>query len=134
MDQEQSALPPLVYDYPLYGVHLKCPVCTTGPTISLSDPPHLQKMFHNQNQYGMHTASMGVGYIVNASLVDLYDTREAGLVLKDVGNVDKQDDGATRRIFHTVALDATATAESGVHGIHNSFHGLFVYTFFLGTL
>ena len=41
MGQEQSALPPLAYDYPLYGVHLKCPVHTTGPTISLSDPPHL---------------------------------------------------------------------------------------------
>ena len=134
MDQEQSALPPLAYDYPLYGVHLKCPVCTTGPNISPSDPPHLQKMFCNQNQYGMHTASMGAGYIVNVSLVALYDTGEAGLVLKDVENVDKQDDGAARCIFHTVALDATTTAESGVHKICNSFHGLFVYTFFLSML
>ena len=56
------------------------------------------------------------------------------MVLKDVENVDKQDDGAARRIFHTVALDATTTAESSVHKICNSFHGLFVYTFFLGTL
>ena len=55
MDQEQSALPPLAYDYPLYGVHLRCPVRTTGPTISPSDPPHLQKMFRNQNQYDMHS-------------------------------------------------------------------------------
>ena len=56
------------------------------------------------------------------------------MVLKDVENVDKQDDGAARRIFHTVALDATTTAESSVHKICNSFHGLFVYTFFLSTL
>ena len=56
------------------------------------------------------------------------------MVLKDVRNVNKQDDGAARRIFHTVALDATATAESSIHKIRNSFHGLFVYTFFLGML
>lgn len=134
MDQEQSDLLPLTYDYPLYGVHLKCPVRTTRPTISLSDPPHLQKTLHNQKQYGMHTASMGVGYVVNASLVALYDTGLAGLVLKDVENVDKQDDGAARRLFHTVALDATTTVDDGVNKIRSGFHGLFVYIFIFGRL
>ena len=85
-------------------------------------------------QYGTHTASMGVGYVVNASLVALYNTGLVGLVLKDVENVNKQDDGAARWLFHTVVLDATTTVDDGVNKIHSGFHGLFVYIFIFGKL
>ena len=44
---------------------------------------------------------MGPHYLMNRSLVDLYKMGEAGLTLKDVENVDKQDDGAARWVFHT---------------------------------
>lgn len=38
--------------------------------------------------------SMGAGFLVNRLLVDLFDTSISGLVLKDIEDVDKQDDGA----------------------------------------
>lgn len=134
MDHEKSDHPPLTYEYPLYGVFLKAPVFETGPLISLSDPPHGCKTARNQPQYGTHTASMGAGFMVNRSLVDLFETGVSGLVLKDVENVDKQDDGAARRVFHLMACKATTVVEDGIRKIRPGMLGLFVYLFILGEL
>ncbi|KAF7972503.1 hypothetical protein HWV62_17876 [Athelia sp. TMB] len=134
MDREESEHPPLLYEYDKLGVSLKAPVFNSGPCISVSDAPHGRKTKRNNVQYGTHTASMGSGFITYRSLVDLFDTGKAGLVLKDVENVDKQDDGAARRVFHTTALDACTLIKDGVREVHENFRGLFVYLFVLGTL
>ncbi|ETW75570.1 hypothetical protein HETIRDRAFT_456138 [Heterobasidion irregulare TC 32-1] len=78
MDAESSPIPPVIYDHPASGF-----------------------------SHGTHTASLGVGYLVNRSLVELYETGNGGLVQSDVKNVDKKDDGAARRLFHHNALHAT---------------------------
>ena len=49
---------------------------------------------------------MGAGFLVNRLLVDLFDS---GLVLKDIENVDKQDDGTACRVFHVMVFEATTT-------------------------
>ena len=91
----KSTLPPFTYDHPAYGIHLRAPVFPeTGPVVSVTDPHHAVKTGRNQPQHGTHTASLGCGYLVYRSLVDLYETGNAGLVLRDVEGVDKQDDGA----------------------------------------
>ncbi|KAJ3502810.1 hypothetical protein NLJ89_g8719 [Agrocybe chaxingu] len=133
MDHTQSNEPALTYDYPLYGIHLEVPVfANTGPLISITDPAHAVKTSRNQPQYGTHTASLGVGHLVNQSLVDLYLIDGSGLVIRDVENVDKQDDGAARRIFHVNTLNAAVTKEEGK--IRDGFEGVFVYLFIMGTL
>lgn len=100
MDKEQSDLPHVTYDYPLYGVHLQAPVFRhTGPVVSISDSPHGQKTCRNNPQHGTHTASLGSGYLVNHSLIELFECEGAGLVKRDVHDVDKQDDGAACRVF-----------------------------------
>lgn len=136
MDHEKSELPALKYDYPLYGIHLQAPVFIgAGPTISITDPPHSRKTCRNQPQYGTHTASLGIGFLVHQSFIDLYEISGSGLVLRDVENVDKQDDGAARRIFHTQALTAATSQENGVYTIvRPNFEGLFCYLFIVGTL
>ena len=53
--------------------------------------------------------SMGAGFLVNRLLVDLFDTSISGLVLKDIENINKQDDGTARRVFHVMAFEATTT-------------------------
>ena len=53
--------------------------------------------------------SMGAGFLINRLLVDLFDTSVSGLVLKDIENVDKQDDGTACRVFHVMAFKATTT-------------------------
>jgi hypothetical protein len=52
---------------------------------------------------------MGAGFLINRLLVDLFDTSVSGLVLKDIENVDKQDDGTACRVFHVMAFKATTT-------------------------
>ena len=132
MDREISNQPPLTYEYPLYGVNLRAPVFESGPLISPTDPPHSQKTSRNQPQYGTHTASMGAGFLTHRSLVDLFETGESGLVLKDIENVDKQDDGAARRVFHSVAFEATTVIVNGVREIREGMLGLFAYLFAFG--
>lgn len=105
--------------------------------ISVTDPPHGRKTCRNQPQYGTHTASLGVGFLVNHSFVDLYGKEGSGLQLRDVDNVDKQDDGAARRIFHSKALRAATleiTSQSGakLSRILPGFEGVFVYLFVMG--
>jgi hypothetical protein len=95
MDQEKSELEPLTFEYACYGISLQAPVFkATGPLISITDAPHGQKTCRNQPLYGTHTASVGIGYVVSCSLIDLYKTTDSGLVLCDVEDIDKQDDGA----------------------------------------
>ena len=131
MDHEQSDQEALTYKYPLYGISLEAPVFAgTGPLISITDPAHARKTCRNQPQYGTHTASLGVGHLVNQSLVDLYRLPSSGLVIRDVENVDKQDDGAARRIFHINALKATVNTD----GIIPGFEGTFSYLFVMGQL
>lgn len=135
MDHEQSDLPPLVYDYPRYGIHLRAPVFDiTGPLISVQDPLHARKTCRNQPQHGTHTCSLGRGVVVNRSLLQLYETGCAGLQLRDVQDVDKQDDGAARRLFHHMALLAmTFENDDGHLEVRAEFRGLYPYIWVFGT-
>jgi hypothetical protein len=135
MDNEASDLEPLTYENLAYGYQLKASnFKVTGPCISLSDPPHGRKTGRNQPQHGTKTASLGVGFIVNRSLVDLCEIPDSGLYRADVVNVDKQDDGAARRFFHRKGLRACAEVINGKRRIKKGFIGLFVYLFILGEL
>ncbi|KAJ3851678.1 hypothetical protein EV368DRAFT_83283 [Lentinula lateritia] len=138
MDQEQTA-PPLIYENPVYGVRLSAPVLKTGPLISVTDAPHARKTARNQPQHGTHTASLGVGYLVNRSLIDVYLLLGSGLQFWDVDNVDKQDDGAARSIFHTNVLDSLVEKKqshepSSEPTVQAGFEGTFAYLFVLGSL
>ncbi|KAF9232090.1 hypothetical protein BU15DRAFT_90744 [Melanogaster broomeanus] len=87
MDQEGSSSKPFI---------LRAPVFKTGPLTC-----------RNQPQHGTHTASLGIGYLVNKSLLSLQATGSAGLVKHDVEDVDKQDDGAARRMFHAKGFSSS---------------------------
>ncbi|KAJ3002245.1 hypothetical protein NUW54_g5951 [Trametes sanguinea] len=135
MDDTQSIHPPLSYEYPLYGISLRAPVLDTGPLISCQDPQHARKTCRNQPQHGTHTASLGRGVVVNRTLIALQELGNAGLMRRDVENVDKQDDGAARRLFHYVALQSMTSKDSdGSQHIREEFLGLFVYLFIFGEL
>ncbi|KAL6297866.1 hypothetical protein BKA93DRAFT_820633 [Sparassis latifolia] len=133
MDNVASELPHLSYAYTLYGVELKAPVFKqTGPLMSVTDPLHARKTARNQPQHGTHTASCGEGYIVDHSLIDLYEASDFGLVLHDVENVDKQDDGAARRMFHYVALTAATDTNNNQRTVKDGFSGIFLVEHFFG--
>ena len=100
----------------------------------MSDPPHGRKTSRNQPQHGTKTASLGEGFIVNRSLVDLSEIPESGLYRADVINVDKQDDGAAHRFFHQKGLHACTEIMDGKRCIKKAFVGLFIYFFVLGEI
>ncbi|TFY65415.1 hypothetical protein EVG20_g5598 [Dentipellis fragilis] len=132
-DAEDTGHEPLVYEHPTLGYKITVPMRDTGPLVQDTDHDHGCKTVRNQPQHGTHTASMGTGFLVNRSLLALYETRVSGLVLSDVKNVDKQDDGAARRIFHFDVLKATTDTDEG-DSIHvcPGMEGLFAYLFVLG--
>ncbi|TFY79552.1 hypothetical protein EWM64_g4461 [Hericium alpestre] len=135
MDTEQSGLPPLIYEHAVYGICIAAVVFPhTGPLVSITDPSHAMKTGHNQPQHGTHTGSFGNSYFVNNSLVELYKMGAAGLQVSDVKNVDKQDDGAARRMFHHRALMATTYEENGELQVHEKFRGMFGYLLVFGEL
>ncbi|KAJ7215413.1 hypothetical protein GGX14DRAFT_533972 [Mycena pura] len=130
MDNQVTTCPPVTYDYPLYGVHLRAPVMEkTGPVVSNTDGFHARKTGRNQPQYGTKTQSMGSEVLVNENLIQLYETGESGILHSDVFNTDRQDDGPARRIFHHEALLACTTGEGPEMSIRHGFGGLFIYLF-----
>jgi hypothetical protein len=134
MDKEPGELAKLTNTNELYGIKVSCPVYRdTGPCISISDTQHGRKTCRNQPQHGTKTATLGIGHLVNRSLLLLYKTGTAGLVYRDVRDVDKQDDGAARRMFHYTALLATTEGVDGARNVKKEFTGLFVYLFVFGT-
>lgn len=132
MDNEASVAKPLTYENAEHGYRIKVPVLETGPLSSNQDPGHGQKTSQNQPQHGTKTASLGEGFVVNRSLVDLCESPGSGLYRADVINVDKQDDGAARRFFHCKALRACTETVDGACHVKEGFLGLFVYLFVLG--
>lgn len=133
LDGMPSDLPPLTYEYPQYGISVKAVnLPDTGPFAPVTDPEHAKKTTRNQPQHGTHTASLGTGYLVNGSLVDLSDVADSGLKRSDVVGVDKQDDGAARRLFHHKALLATTFEKDGVRHVLEKFIGTHFYLFIHG--
>ncbi|KAJ7821764.1 hypothetical protein B0H14DRAFT_2599009 [Mycena olivaceomarginata] len=134
MDSQETSSPPITYEYPLYGISLKAPVFVTGPAVSTQDAGHAKKTARNQPQHGTKTGSLGADVVVNRTLIALYETGESGLLASDVNNVDKQDDGPARHLFHVKALRACTVGEGDEVRIRNGMGGLFVYLFVLGVL
>ncbi|KAJ7714729.1 hypothetical protein B0H16DRAFT_1807499 [Mycena metata] len=133
MDAHKTTLPPVTYDYPLYGIHLSAPVLPTGPVVSGQDPGHAKKTGRNGVQSGNRTEDLGEDVVVNNTLVELQKTPNSGLLPSDVnGKLDKQDDGPARHLFHAQALHACTTGEGETAKIREGFTGLFVYLFVLG--
>ncbi|KAJ7254267.1 hypothetical protein C8J57DRAFT_1437247 [Mycena rebaudengoi] len=127
MDGQETSFPSITYDYPLYGIHLKAPVTSTGPVVCVQDPWHAKKTGRNGPQHGTKTESLGGDVVVNQTMVALYETGEAGLLSSDIRNVDKQDDGPARRLFHFKALRACTTGDGEETKIRDGFGGLFPF-------
>lgn len=132
MDNEASIGEPLTYENAEHGYIIKVPVLKTGPIGSNQDPEHGRKTGRNQPQHGTKTASLGEGFVVNHSLVELCEMPDWGMYHADVVNVDKQDDGAARQFYHPKALRACTEVVDGVCRVKDNFKGIFVYQFILG--
>jgi hypothetical protein len=116
------------FDDPFYNIHLKVPVINGRPLVRVQDLKHAKKTARNQLFTGARLLSLGID---TARYDQLFQLAHQNILLKrDVLNVDKQDDGAAYRVFHSKTLEQII--ESG--NVPSNMIGLFVYLFVLGKL
>ncbi|KDN39503.1 hypothetical protein RSAG8_08798, partial [Rhizoctonia solani AG-8 WAC10335] len=122
----------LVYSNNSFGIHISCPVWdTTGPFITVSDPPHARKGVKTNMESGTHLIILGDAYVCHGVLMDLLKLPGCPLFVKDVYNSDKQDDGAARRMLHAALLDILVTDEGKL--VDEKFKGFFIVNLLFGS-
>ena len=112
----------------LYGIDFKAPIFNNRPIVRVQDVKHAKKTAGNQIHYGTRLITFGNSTVRYDQLCDLAKKENSGLCIRDVYNVDKQDDGAAFRVFHSRLLGMCQ--DNGI--IDPGKLGLFVYLFVLG--
>ena len=123
-----EALDFLEYKDSFYKIHFKVPIYNGKLFIRVQDPKHAKKTARNQMFSGAKLLSLGIDTVCYDQLFELAHRSQHFLLKRDVLNVDKQDDGAALRTFHSnnlmqIPVNNTLTDET---------IGLFVYLFILG--
>ncbi|CAB5217503.1 unnamed protein product [Rhizophagus irregularis] len=112
-----------------YNVHFQMPIYRNLPIITVQDPKHAKKTARNQLHSGARLLVLGNNVILYRHLLTLAQSPDHALYMWDVVNVDKQDDGAAYRVFHSDIL--AQIYQTGLE--NNEMQSLFAYLFVLGT-
>lgn len=121
----------LLYSNDEFGIHMSCPVWdSTGPLITVIDPPHARKGVKTNMESGTHLITLGSAYICHAVLMELLKIPGCPLFIKDVYNSDKQDDGAARRLLHPSLLQSLLNSNGEL--IDQRFKGFFIVNLVFG--
>ena len=126
--EHPSASGVLEFKAPLYGIDFKAPIFDNRPIVRIQDVKHAKKTARNQIHYGTRLLTFGNSTVRYDQLCNLAEKENSALCIRDVYNVDKQDDGAAFRVFHSQLL--RMCQDNGV--IDSDKLGLFVYLFILG--
>ncbi|GES83162.1 hypothetical protein GLOIN_2v1777971 [Rhizophagus clarus] len=113
-----------------YNVHFQMPMYRNLPIITVQDPKHARKTARNQLHSGARLLVLGNNVILYRYLLTLAQAKDHAIYIRDVVNVDKQDDGAAYRLFHSDILEQIYQNEME----NNEMRSLFVYLFVLGDL
>ncbi|CAB5210968.1 unnamed protein product [Rhizophagus irregularis] len=125
-----SAPTHIVYNDPFYNVHFKAPIINGKLLVRVQDPKHAKKTARNQLFTGAQLLSLGIDTARYDQLFQLAHQDQHTLLKCDVLNVDKQNDGAVYRMFHSENL--SQIVRSGT--IPSDMIGLFIYLFTFGEL
>ncbi|KAF8598388.1 hypothetical protein BDV93DRAFT_594146 [Ceratobasidium sp. AG-I] len=122
----------LIYSNNKFGIHISCPIWdSTGPLITVSDPPHARKGVKTNMESGTHLITLGSAYICHSVLMDLLKLPGCPLFIKDVYNSDKQDDGAARRLLHSSLLHLLLKSNGEL--VDQRFKGFFIVNLVFGS-
>ncbi|CAB5365021.1 unnamed protein product [Rhizophagus irregularis] len=122
-----SAPTHIVFSDPFYNVHFKALIINGKPIVRVQDPKHAKKTARNQLFTGARLLSLGIGTARYDQLFQLAHQDQHVLLKRDVLNVDKQDDGAAYRMFHSENLAQIIRLGT----IPSDMIGLFIYLFVL---
>ncbi|GBB99162.1 hypothetical protein RclHR1_34330001, partial [Rhizophagus clarus] len=95
-----------------YNVHYKMPIYWNLPIITVQDVKHAKKTARNQLHSGARLLIFGNNVILYRHLlVTLAQVKNHAIYIRDVVNVDKQDDGAAYRLFYSDVLEQIYQSE-----------------------
>lgn len=116
---------------PIYNINFTCPVFPgVGPVIRVSDPLHARKSARNALFSGARLLTLGHYVATYDQILDICEQDDSVLYKKDVINCDRQDDGASYRLFCSSLLNQVMSSNDS----KNIRYGLFVYLFVIGKL
>lgn len=116
---------------PIYNINFTCPVFSgVGPVIRVSDPLHARKSARNALFSGARFLTLGHYVATYDQVLDMCEQDDSVLYKKDVINCDRQDDGASYRLFCSSLLSQVMNSNSS----ENIRYRLFVYLFVIGEL
>ena len=104
------------------------PIYRNLPIITVQDSKYAKKTACNQLHSGARLLILGNNVILYRHLLTLAQAENHAIYIQDVVNVDKQDDGAAYRLFHSDVLEQICQNEQD----DNEIQSLFVYLFVLG--
>lgn len=115
----------------IYNVNFTCPVFPgVGPVVRVSDPLHARKSARNALFSGARLLTLGNYTAMYSQVLDLCEQADSVLYKKDVINCDRQDDGASYRLFCSSFLNQVINDNTP----ENERYGLFIYLFVIGML
>ncbi|GBB95838.1 hypothetical protein RclHR1_26230002 [Rhizophagus clarus] len=88
-----------------YNVHYKMPIYQNLSIMTVQDVKHAKKTARNQLHLGARLLILGNNVILYRHLLTLAQAKNHAIYIQDVVNIDKQDDGATYRLFHSDVLE-----------------------------
>jgi hypothetical protein len=109
-------------------IYKQMPIYRNLPIITVQDTKHAKKTARNQLHSGARLLVLGSNVMLYRHLLNLAQFPNHALYMRDVVNVDKQDDGAAYRVFHSDVLEQIH--QTGLE--NNEMQSLFVYLFILG--
>ncbi|RIB11242.1 hypothetical protein C2G38_2262096 [Gigaspora rosea] len=119
------------FNDPLYNVNFTCPIFPgVGPVIRVSDSLHARKSARNALFSGARLLTLGHYTATYIQILDLCEQADSVLYRKDVINCDRQDDGASYRLFCSSFLNQVMNPDTS----ENIRYGLFIYLFVIGEL
>ena len=89
----------LTYDNTIHDVHFRAPIYSGKPIIRIQDPKHAKKNGRNAIHSGARLLVLGGDTVRYDQIYQLVQEENSALYIRDVINVDKQDDGAAYRVF-----------------------------------
>ena len=116
------------YDNEIYNVHFQAPIYSGKPVIRIQDPKHAKKNGRNAIHSGARLLVLGNYTVRYDQIYQLAQEENSALYIRDVINVDKQDDSAAYRVFCSKLL--TQCQSNGC--LDNNKTALFVYLFIFG--
>jgi hypothetical protein len=118
----------LQYKDRFYDINFSAPIYNNRPIIRVQDPKHAKKNGRNNVHSGARLLVLGKDTVRYDQILAIAKVENSALFIRDVVNVDKQDDGAAYRFFSSAVL--TQCQEDGI--ISPDKLGLFVYLFVIG--